>query len=131
MSLFRKTRLAPKSHAIDLLNDLVRKRVSTSAPMAWKQLADVLKEQNVPQELIGNDDRWKYIINCSQEEGRAVTATSGGFSYRPGGADRPRRPAPVHWRPHESRHVRPYGLPERNLVLFLIQIDNANGVSAG
>src|SRR6218665_2399005 len=54
--------------------------------------------------------------------------TSGGFSYRPGGADRP--PAPllvVHWRPHESRHVRPYGLPEQNLVLFLIQIDNANG----
>jgi len=74
--LILKNTVVPKSHAIDLLNDLVRKRVSTPAPTGWKQLADVLKEQNVPRELIGNDDRWKYI-NSSQEEGRAVTPTRG------------------------------------------------------
>src|SRR6218665_3323450 len=67
--LILKNTVVPKSHAIDLLNDLVRKRVSTPAPTGWKQ-------QNVPRELIGNDDRWKYI-NSSQEEGRAVTPTRG------------------------------------------------------
>src|SRR6218665_932067 len=49
--------------------------------------------------------------------GNCPTPLSGGFSYSPGGAD-PRIP-------HESRHVRPYGLPKRNLVLFLLQIENA------
>src|SRR6218665_1117134 len=75
--------------------------------------------------------RRKSTVNDSNDSKTDIF--SGGFSYRPGGADRP--PPRPSWLctgiPHESRHVHPYGLPERNLVLFLIQIDNANGVSAG
>jgi len=66
--LILKNTVVPKSHVIDLLHDFARKRVSTPAPTGWKQVSDVLKEQNVPRELIGNDYRWKYSNN-SQEEG--------------------------------------------------------------
>ena len=79
----------------------------------------------------------KVIAHCSSNQVQVncftgITLSSSGFSYRPGGADRPYAPLlVVHWRPHESIHVRPYGLPERILVLFLIQIDNATDISAG
>ena len=64
--LILKSKVMPKTHAIDLLNDFVRKRTTAAAPTGWKQLADVLKEHNIPRELIGNDNRWDYI-NSSQE----------------------------------------------------------------
>jgi hypothetical protein len=51
----------PKTHAVDLINDLLRKRTTTSKPTGWKQFADVLKDANIPHELIGNEDRWNYI----------------------------------------------------------------------
>lgn len=62
----------PKTHAVDLVNDLLRKRTSTSSPSGWRQLADALKDYNIPHELIGNVDRWKYI-NSPQVESDTVT----------------------------------------------------------
>jgi len=56
-----------KSHAVDLINDLLRRRTTIPAPVGWKQLANTLKEYNVPRELIGNEDRWKYINEQSEE----------------------------------------------------------------
>lgn len=70
--LVLKRTTIPKTHAVDLVNDLLRKRSSTSSPTGWKQLADALKDYNIPHELIGNEDRWKYI-NASREEIGAVT----------------------------------------------------------
>jgi len=64
--LILKSKVIPNTHAIDLLNDLVRKRTTAPAPTGWKKLADVLKEHNIPRELIGNADRLDYI-NSSQE----------------------------------------------------------------
>src|SRR6218665_152017 len=50
--LILKNTVVPKSHAIDLLNDLMRKRVSTPAPTGWKQLADVSKKNKMfPENL--------------------------------------------------------------------------------
>jgi hypothetical protein len=57
----------PKTHVVDLVNDLLRKRTSSSLPTGWRQLADALKDSNIPYELIGNKDRWKYI-NAMPEE---------------------------------------------------------------
>lgn len=62
----------PNTHVIDLVNDLMRKRTSARTPNGWKQLADVLKDHNVPHELIGNMDRWNYI-NQSSDSVDSVT----------------------------------------------------------
>ena len=70
--LVLKNTTIPKTHVVDLVNDLLRKRASTSVPTGWKHLADELKESNIPHELIGNQDRWIYI-NGSAEETPPVT----------------------------------------------------------
>src|SRR5688572_19801910 len=57
----------PNTHAVDLVNDLMRKRTASTTPNGWKRLADALKESNVPRELIGNKDRWGYISAPSEE----------------------------------------------------------------
>ena len=70
--LVLKNTTIPKTHAVDLVNDLLRKRTSIPSPFGWKPLADALKDYNIPHELIGNDDRWKYI-NAIHKENSAVT----------------------------------------------------------
>jgi hypothetical protein len=64
----------PKTHIADLVNDLLRKRVSSQVPAGWEQLADALKDSNVPHELIGNQERWRYI-NGTLEETPSVTSS--------------------------------------------------------
>jgi len=51
----------PKTHVVELINDLLRNRTKTSSPTGWKQLVNALKGHNIPRELIGNSERWKYI----------------------------------------------------------------------
>jgi len=65
--LVLKNKTIPKTHVVDLVNDLLRKRTSTPSPSGWKHLADALKDYNIPHELIGNDDRWKYINDMHYE----------------------------------------------------------------
>jgi len=60
------------THAVDLVNDLVRKRATSSTPNGWRRLADALKASNIPRELVGNKDRWGYI-NAQSEETTPVT----------------------------------------------------------
>ncbi len=55
--LIYKNEVVPDSHAIDLVNDLLRKR-NTKEPIGWNVLARALKESNVPRRLIDNDGRW-------------------------------------------------------------------------
>ena len=56
-----KNTVVPKTHVVDLINDLMRKRTSARTPNGWKRFADALKDHNIPHELIGNEDRWSYI----------------------------------------------------------------------
>ena len=65
--LVLKNKTIPKTHVVDLVNDLLRKRTSTPSPSGWMHLADALKDYNIPHELIGNDDRWKYINDMHYE----------------------------------------------------------------
>src|SRR6218665_3905574 len=67
-----KNSVISKPHIVDLVNDLLRKRTSTSTTTGWKQLADALEEYNIPRELIGNVDRWNYI-NDTHDESTSVT----------------------------------------------------------
>ena len=72
--LVLKNNVIPHTHAVDLVNDLLRKRTSSSLPTGWRLLADALKDSNIPHELIGNQDRWKYI-STSSEEAQPVTSS--------------------------------------------------------
>src|ERR1700733_4194601 len=53
----------PNSNIVDVVNDLMRKRTSMSVPTGWMELSKVLKESNVPHELIGNEERWQDITS--------------------------------------------------------------------
>ena len=49
------------SNIVDLVNDVLRKRKSRSAPAGWQQFSTGLRDSNIPQEAIGHPDRWAYI----------------------------------------------------------------------
>src|SRR6218665_2051595 len=68
--LIVKNKTLHETHAVDLINDLLRKR--TSSPNGWQQLATALKGHSIPRELIGNSERWRYI-NKSQRKTKAAT----------------------------------------------------------
>lgn len=63
--LVLKDTAIPKTHIVDLVNDLMRKRTTSRDPNGWRRLADALKDHNIPRELIGNEDRWSYINDTS------------------------------------------------------------------
>lgn len=58
--LIVRGRLVSGSHIADLLNDIARRRKNFE-PQGWQAFADVLRESNVPRELVGHPDRWDYI----------------------------------------------------------------------
>ena len=53
--------LVKDSNLTDLVNDVLRKRRNTAEPVGWKTFAAALHHLNVPQDLVGNPERWKYI----------------------------------------------------------------------
>lgn len=60
-----KGEIIPQSNIVDLLNDALRAR-KTSNPHGWEQFAGVIKEINVPHELIGNPKRRDVSITNHQ-----------------------------------------------------------------
>ena len=46
------------SNVVDLVNDVLRKRKYFN-PQGWEAFGEALREANVPQDLIGHEDRWK------------------------------------------------------------------------
>lgn len=48
------------SNVVDLVNDVLRKRKYFN-PEGWETFGEALREANVPQDLIGHEDRWRYI----------------------------------------------------------------------
>src|SRR6218665_3292048 len=68
--LIVKNKTLPETHAVDLINDLLRKR--TSSPNGWQQITTALKGHSIPRELIGNSERWRYK-NKPQKKTKATT----------------------------------------------------------
>lgn len=52
------------SNMTDLINDVLRRR-KQPPPRGWETFARVLKENNVPRDLIGNPQRWTYLNTTS------------------------------------------------------------------
>ena len=73
------------TNIVDLVNDMVRQRKSFQ-PRGWREFARALRQDNVPQDLIGNKERWDWMHRES--------ATSDGFSTAEESTpDRPKRKA--------------------------------------
>ena len=51
----------PGSNIIDLVNDVLRSRKKSSLPTGWDRFAQVLKDVNLPQEVVGNKQRWTWM----------------------------------------------------------------------
>ena len=60
--------LIENSNLTDLVNDVLRKRRVTGEPIEWKTFAAALRHLNVPQNLVGNPDRWRFIREKRPEE---------------------------------------------------------------
>ena len=54
-------RVIKRSNLTDLVNDVLRKRRSVNDPQGWETFAQVLQRINVPQDLVGNTSRWRYM----------------------------------------------------------------------
>ena len=50
----------PGSNMIDLVNDVLRHRKGSS-PRGWEEFSKGLRDMNVPQEYIGNKQRWSWM----------------------------------------------------------------------
>ena len=53
------------SNVVDLVNDVLRKRKYFN-PQGWETFGEALREANIPQDLIGHEDRWKYITQTKR-----------------------------------------------------------------
>ena len=55
------------SNVVDLVNDVLRKRKYFN-PQGWETFGEALREANVPQDLIGHEDRWRYITQTKRTQ---------------------------------------------------------------
>ncbi|KAK6171792.1 hypothetical protein SNE40_018222 [Patella caerulea] len=61
LELVRNGVPVPYTNAIDIVNDLVRRRKNTQAPVGWFGVMQSLKATNAPREAIGNQERWNVL----------------------------------------------------------------------
>ena len=85
-------RVVKGSNIIDLVNDVMRHRKGFR-PHGWQEFARALREGNVPQDLIGNRQRWDWMHRES--------ATSDAFSTAE--EDSPERSRPRYRTPARRR----------------------------
>lgn len=62
----------PGTHLVDLINDVVRKRKTTPNATGWQEFAAGLRRLHVPQEVVGNSDRWDYIMMMKTHPGQTL-----------------------------------------------------------
>jgi hypothetical protein len=53
------------SNVVDLVNDVLSKRKYFN-PQGWETFGEALREANVPHNLIGHEDRWRYITQTKR-----------------------------------------------------------------
>ena len=60
-----KDKTVQGSNVVDLVNDVLRKRKYFN-PQGWEIFGEAVREANVPQDLIGHEDRWRYITQTKR-----------------------------------------------------------------
>ena len=53
------------SNVVELVNDVLSKRKYFN-PQGWETFGEALREADVPQYLIGHEDRWRYITQTKR-----------------------------------------------------------------
>ena len=66
--------MIPNTHIHDLVQDVLRK-CKTHVPVGWQTFARALRESNIPQDLVGNLDRWQWM-NQEEETPMGVTVSA-------------------------------------------------------
>ena len=64
--LVYKDQIVPNTNVVDLVNDALRRRKRIQ-PEGWQTFARALKETNVPQDLIGHQERWEWMQRSARE----------------------------------------------------------------
>lgn len=64
----------PKSNMTDLVGDLLKKRKNFNPP-GWETFSNLLYEGNIPQDLVRNPDRLKFMLS---EQDKSATAAAVG-----------------------------------------------------
>ena len=62
--LVYKGEVMPRTHIQDLVQDILKKQ-KTHIPHGWQTFAKVLKESNIPQDLVGNQECWDWMTHES------------------------------------------------------------------
>ena len=65
-----KGEVVSHTHIQDLVQDVLQKR-KNHIPRGWQTLAKALKESNIPQDLIANQDRWDWMNHAESPRTRA------------------------------------------------------------
>ena len=60
--------VVPGSNIVDLVNDVLRKRQHFE-PVGWQPFVRGLGEMNVPMDLVGNPERWRYMQSAGVDDG--------------------------------------------------------------
>ena len=64
---------------VDLVNDVLSKKKYLN-PQGWEPFGEALREANVSQDLIGHEDRWRYITQTKKDTEISQT-TTGSIPY--------------------------------------------------
>ena len=73
--LVYKGDVIPNTHIHDLVQDVLRKR-KTHVPVGWQTFARALRESNVPQDLVGNLERWQWMNQEKEPTPMGVTVSA-------------------------------------------------------
>ena len=62
----------PGSNIMDLVNDVIKHRKG-SEPASWQAFAEGLRDMNIPQDVIGNRERWDWIHHAPKRLKRIIS----------------------------------------------------------
>ena len=98
-----------ESNVVELVNDVLSKRKYFN-PQEWETFGEALREVNVPQILIGHEDRWRYITQTKRT---------------PRSRKRQQSPSPI--RPYSPKTPRNRRKTSRTRSNFKIEVETTKG----
>ena len=98
-----------ESNVVELVNDVLSKRKYFN-PQGWETFGEALREANVPQDLIGHEDRWRYITQTKRT---------------PRSRKRQQSPSPI--RPYSPKHQETEGKKSRTRSTFKTDVETTKG----
>lgn len=86
-------KIIPNSNFLDLINYTTRKLKHQTLPEGWNAYGDLLRDMNIKQKFVGNQDLWNYISRS-----HALHGAEGGYSSPSPSRRRSHRKTPSQYR---------------------------------